>query len=131
MTRALKTHMYKPDYEKGDLRALCGKVSENTTSDPEAVSCNTCSGIYRTNLEWYSQVRNKAVEGKGANGDFDLYTRRDIEAGLMRLGWSRAAVFEILTKTHVFRDVILLSESPDPWTMENKMGVRVSPGGPR
>jgi hypothetical protein len=123
MARELKIHMLRPDYDS--VTALCGKVTENSTTDPETVSCKSCSGMYRTNMEWYSQVHNRAVEARGQSGEGDLYTRRDLEAGLARLGWSDTMIAEVLNKTSLFRDVFLASEKPDPWQQEF-MGVRVS-----
>lgn len=123
MARELKMHLYKPDVMPGvpsDYRALCGKVTENGTTDPEQISCNTCSGIYRTNVEWYSQVKNKAVEAVGPTGSGDLYTRQDVEMGLIRLGMTAPAIKVILDKTSLFRNVFLEEErnpEVDPWRM--------------
>lgn len=113
MSRQLKTHLYKPEVEVGvpsDYRALCGKVTENGTTDPEQISCNTCSGIYRTNVEWYSQVKNKAVTAKNDTGEGDIYTRGDVESGLMRLGFGYGTITAILNKTTIFRNVSMEEE---------------------
>lgn len=123
--RELKVHLLRPrkKYEPKHNQALCGKITENSTTDAESVSCKSCSGIYRTNMEWYSQVRNKAVESRRQSGEGDLYTRSDLEAGLARIGWTNAAIRQVLNETQVFRDVVLAGDSLDPWEMA-KMGVR-------
>ena len=119
MARELKIHLLRSETRV----ALCGKVTENSTTDPEEVTCKSCSGMYRTNMEWYSQVRNKAVESRGQSGEGDLYTRSDLEAGLARIGWTKAAIRQVLNETQIFRDVVLAGDSLDPWEMA-KMGVR-------
>lgn len=132
MARELKVHLLREAdtvFEVG--MALCGKKTENSTEDPETVSCKSCSGMYRTNMEWYSQVRNKAVESRGQSGEGDLYTRSDIEAGLGRLGWSPTMIAEVLDKTSLFRDVYIRTDVVDPWAVANEMGIRTNPGGIR
>lgn len=107
MTKALKIHLLRPDCTS---LAMCGKITENSTTDPETISCKTCSGLYRTNMEWYSQLRNKQLETTDVTGKGDIYTRLDVEAGLKRLGWQESAIAELLDKTSVFRNVFLRSE---------------------
>lgn len=135
MPRELKMHLLRPNNNDHLGKSLgwtaCGIITESSTKDPEAVTCKHCSGFYRTNLEWYSQVKNRAVEGRGQTGDGDLYTRSDLEAGLARMGWSMAAIKSILDNTPIFRSGIMPVESPDPWVMVSKMGLRISPGGPK
>lgn len=134
MPRELKIHLLRPDNNEklGEHMHLtmCGIITESSTTDPEVVSCKHCSGAYRTNMEWYSQVKNKAMEARATTGEGDLYTRQDLEAGLVRLGWTTSAVREVLDNTNLFRNVFLATEQPDPWQLQS-MGVRVSPGGPR
>jgi hypothetical protein len=124
MTRELKIHMLRPQ-EDSNL-SMCGITSENMTRDPETVTCKHCSGFYRTNMEWYSQVRNRGVAALGQTGEGDLYTRQDLEAGLARLGWTPTAINEVLSNTKLFRNVFLHSEVPDPW-QQQVMGVRTHP----
>ena len=128
--RELKMHLKRDDSDVlSDYSARCGIITENSTDDPEAITCQHCSGFYRTNLEWYSQVKNGALVNRGQTGEGDLYTRSDVEAGLKRLGWSDAAIMQILMNTKIFRDTLLPGDSVDPW-QEQFMGVRVHPGGP-
>lgn len=131
MARELKIHLLRPS-EKGleTNISMCGIVTENSTTDPEAITCKHCSGFYRTNVEWYSQITNRTIEARGMTGEGDLYTRGDLEAGLSRLGWTAPMIKEVLDKTSLFRNVFLATETPDPWR-QSQMGVRVSPGGPR
>lgn len=126
MARELKVHLIRPVENNITKIAMCGKISENNTDDPEAVSCKSCSGMYRTNMEWYSQVRNRGVAACGQTGEGDLYTRQDLEAGLARLGWTATAIREVLSNTNLFRNVFLHSEIPDPW-QQQAMGVRTHP----
>lgn len=126
MARQLKTHLLRPDTMPAI--SMCGIYTENSTTDPEMISCQHCSGFYRTNMEWYSQITNKTIASRGTTGEGDLYTRGDVEAGLRRLGWTPTMIKEVLDNTPLFRNVFLHSETPDPWKQQS-MGVRVSPGG--
>lgn len=124
MPRELKVHLVRLEEDQKDDQylekvkalSLCGIMTENMTNDVEAVSCKTCSGIYRTNVEWYSQVQNGALTSRTNTGSGDIYTRQDLFSGLLRLGWGMTAIREILDNTNIFRDVFLESETnPDPW----------------
>lgn len=128
MARVLKTHLLRPDTDP--KISMCGIITENSTDDPELITCQHCSGFYRTNMEWYSQVRNKAVASRTQTGEGDLYTRLDVEAGLLRLGWSTPAIKQLLDNTQIFRNIMIDGEKVDSWK-EALMGVRVHPGGPR
>ena len=115
--RERKIHLFKND---GTLVALCGKVTwDYTTEDPEIISCKSCSGMYRTNMEWYSNVRNKHLESKDATGSGDIYTRQDVEAVLMRLVFREHAIESILDDTKIFRNVSMKSST------NNKVGLLV------
>ena len=108
--RELKIHMLRP--QEGQIMdpytALCGKITANHgTTDPETVSCKSCSGIYRTNMEWYSQVKNRHMVAKDNTGSGDIYTRQDVEAGLIRLGWREHAIREVLDQTNIFRNICI------------------------
>lgn len=104
MARKLKLHLLRPDES---VRAMCGKVTESASHDHEQTSCKTCSGMYMTNMEWYSRIRNKHVEPVGDTGEGDIYTRSDLEAGLFRMGWGNIMVTEILDNTKIFRNVAI------------------------
>lgn len=113
--RKLKIHLYR---DEDTSLALCGKTTESGSTDHEETSCNTCSGIYSTNMEWYSKIRNRHMVAKAETGEGDIYTRSDLEAGLMRMGWGFTFINEILDNTKLFRNVALDGEArikDDPW----------------
>ena len=113
--RVLKIHLYR---DEDTSLALCGKTTESGSTDHEETSCNTCSGIYSTNMEWYSKIRNRHMEPKNDTGSGDIYTRSDLEAGLMRMGWGSTFINEILDNTKLFRNVALDREirlADNPW----------------
>ena len=70
-------------------------------------------------MEWYLKVRNKTLEAKEDTGSEDIYTRADLEAGLMRIGWREHAIREVLDNTKLFRNVSIpfgLTIDGSPWT---------------
>lgn len=121
MARELKVHLLRPSENNILKLAMCGKITVEMTEDPESVTCKSCSGMYRTNVEWYSQVKNNVLVGRGGAGSGDLYTRSDLESGLRRLGWSESAISQILNNTEIFRDWALPGDKLDPWEMRRKL----------
>lgn len=129
MARVLKIHLLRPEPFPSETKtSMCGIVTESITQDPELITCQHCSGFYRTNMEWYSQVKNRVVEGRGRSGEGDLYTRQDLEAGLARLGWSDSAIAQVLNFTQLFRNIPLGGDSLSE-RQERLMGVHVHPNG--
>lgn len=125
MPRELKIHLLRPTENNILSLSMCGKITENNTSDPELITCKSCSGMYRTNVEWYSQVKNKNMVARAETGEGDLYTRQDLEAGLSRLGWTESMILIVLDDTKLFRNVPLPGEmtSASAW-QQTLMGVR-------